>query len=195
VSWDLARHSARYRIGHSAAVISPLMIAIAVLSSFAAVLTEATASVALTQDDSVGYYGLDRPLLLLSMATLIIGGPLVLALTGTAVTAFVAGPNRARGTAALVAAGATGRQIVTASVWEAIIHVVTAALLGTAITSTVAVATAVSFALRGATVAVVVPLGWVAAPAATGAGLILLATVLPTLASLTRSVRQELGVD
>jgi putative ABC transport system permease protein len=61
---------------------------------------------------------------------LILGGPVLLSLTGAAVTLFMAGRQRERGIALLVTAGGSAVTVVTAAAAGAVIHVATAALLG-----------------------------------------------------------------
>ncbi len=175
VSWYLARASARANISRSSAVLGSLMVAVALVGSFYAANRTAVPG---SDDASAG------------TVALILGGPVVLSLLGSAVALAMSGRGRDREVALLRAAGSDGSVLVLAAVWEAVMYVVTAVLLGFAV---VAFGTVV-----GALIASTTP-GWAPAPilliGGAGTVLMLIATVVPTLFTLRRPVLAELATE
>jgi putative ABC transport system permease protein len=178
-SWYLARNSARYNLSRSSAVISSLMVAIALVGSFyTASGTVAHAARHGDADVSTGTVGL------------ILGGPLLLSLLGAAVAVAMPGRTREREGALIRAAGGTGRTLLAGAVWEAIIYVGTALLLGSA--------AVVCTALIGAWAASTSP-AWALVPvvvtALAGLVLMLVATVAPTGLAVRRPVTASLAAE
>ncbi|MFI7143034.1 FtsX-like permease family protein [Streptomyces massasporeus] len=172
--WHLARNSAAHHVSRSAGAVHPLVVAVSLAGGLYA--AQGTAS----GGRSVPVGGV----------VLILGGPLLLSLTGAAVTLFMAGRQREREIALLLAAGATTATVVAVAASEAVIFVVTAALLGgtavltTGLAGAWALQTPPSFGL-GATATVL------------GAGLALLlaATVIPTLLALRKDTVRTLTAE
>ncbi|GIF23583.1 putative ABC transport system permease protein [Actinoplanes tereljensis] len=173
-AWFLARNSTAHHIARSTAAISPITVAIALAGGLYA--ADATVS----GGDSPGA----------GSVALLLGGPLLLSLLGAAATVFMGSGRREREFALLLAAGGTPATVLAAAAAEAVIYVLTAALLGlvavavTALAGAAAVDTAPSFGLA-------------AVAAVTGASLVLTlaATVLPTALALRRDVPRTLARD
>ncbi|MBF4619516.1 hypothetical protein ITJ44_15680 [Clavibacter sp. VKM Ac-2873] len=192
-SWYLARHDARHRASLTSAVLVPVVVILTVIPSFFAVMATLTEANLVSGDRPADYYGGDDPGGMFVTLVYMVGGPVVLAVIGTAVSLFVAGRDRARTNALLRAGGASRGTIVGAALAEGVIYVTSAAILGTAMTGFVAVTTAAGTASSGGAFTPVVPLPLVGCLAGGALAFVLLATVIPTLASLRRSVRDELG--
>lgn len=167
-AWYLARNSTVFNAGRSTATISPLMVAVALGGS----LYSAEAAVG-NSSPSLG------------TVVLLMGGPLLLSVLGAAVTVFMSGRGRERESALLVAAGATPGVVRAAAGFEAVIYVVTAAILGlvavsvTAVAGALRVGTAPHFGL--AAVAVVLLAGLVLMLAATLAPAVLTSVLTSVL--------------
>ncbi|TQS45259.1 FtsX-like permease family protein [Cryptosporangium phraense] len=168
ISWYLARNSARHNLSRSSAVISSLTVAIALVGTFYS-STDAASS---------------------GTVVLILGGPLLLSLLGAAVAVAMSSRTREREGALIRAAGGTEETLVVAAVWEAVVYVVTASLLG--------VAVVVGTALIGAWAASAAPrwgLGPVLVTALAGLVLMLVATVIPTALASRRAVPAVLAAE
>jgi putative ABC transport system permease protein len=178
-SWYLARNSARHNLSRSSAVISSLMVAIALVGSF--YTGSGTARHATGDTGSNVSTG---------TVALILGGPLLLSLLGAAVAVAMSSRTREREGALIRAAGGTEGMLLAAAVWESVIYVVTAFLLGTA---TVAVT-----ALLGAGAAATSP-DWASGPvvvtAVAGLALMLIATTVPTSLANRRPVTTSLTAE
>ncbi len=185
-SWFLARNSARYRLSHSSAAISPLMVAIALTAGL--YTTGATLNAAYAaQTGSSEDYGTLAP----EGVVILLGGPLLLSAVAAAATVFMSGHARERELALVQAAGSTRAAIVLTAIWEALIYAVTAVLLGTAATVAGGLIVAAALALPFPSVSFA-PLGLIA-----GGGLLLIlaATVAPTAAALRHEIPRTLAVE
>lgn len=172
--WHLARHTAEHRASQSAAVINPLVMAIALVGGLYA--SQGTAS----GGDTLSTGGV----------MLLLGGPLLLSLMGATVTLFMAGRQRNHEVALLMASGGTRAIVVMASVAEAIIYVVTAVLL--------AVPAVIGTGLLGAWALHVRPhfgLSAVAAVGITALVLVLIAVVTSALMALRKDVVRTLSAE
>ncbi|WP_432571034.1 FtsX-like permease family protein [Kineococcus sp. SYSU DK005] len=176
VSWHLARAAVLHGSGRSGAVTAPLVLAVA--------LTGGLYAAGGTVRAALSALGVAAPALSARAAVLLLGGPLLLAAVGAAATVFTAGRLREGEVALLLAAGAPRATVLLAAVWEALVHVVTATLLGLlGVLVTAAVATwTVAAAAPGTAPATGLPAA--AATAAAALVLLLVATVLPALAAL-----------
>lgn len=186
-AWFLARHSARYRLSQSTAAISPLMVAIAMAGGlYSAGETLANASTVQTGTAQSFAPGLESVVLLL-------GGPLLLSAIGTAMTVFMSGHARQREFALIQSAGGTHRGILAGAVFEALIYLVTAAILG--IVATIATGLVTAWALGTTLPGTEASFGIVPTIAVAGGGLVLLlaATVIPTAVALRHDVPRTLA--
>lgn len=184
-SWFLARNSARYRLSHSSAAISPLMVAIALAGGlYTTGATLATAQAARTGSSD----GFD---LAPEGVVLLLGGPLLLSAVAAAATVFMSGHAREREFALVQAAGSTHAGIMLTAIWEAVIYTVTAAILGTAATVVGGYIIATKLSLPFPTVSYST-LGLIAGG---GFMLILAATVTPTAAALRHEIPRTLAVE
>ncbi|PRY14097.1 FtsX-like permease family protein [Kineococcus rhizosphaerae] len=186
-SWHLARAAVAHAAGRSTAVSAPLVLAVA--------LTGGLFAGSGTLRDALSSLGVPATAVSARSVVLVLGGPLLLAAVGAAATVFVAGRTRDREAALLLAAGATPAAVLLAAAWEALIHVVTATVLGLVGVFTTAAAAAW-------TVSAAVPLrppatGLPATLVTAGAALVLLlaATVLPTAVALRRDPARVLAAE
>lgn len=184
-SWFLARNSARYRLSHSTAAIGPLMVAVALTGG----LYTLAATISAAQNARTGTStGSD---LAPEGVVLLLGGPLLLSAVAAAATVFMSGNAREREFALLRAAGTTPAVIVRVAVWEAVVFAATATMLGLAATVLGGFAIAWKLALP----LPVVALPSVGVVAGGGFALILLATVVPTVAALRHEVPRLLAAE
>ena len=178
-AWYLARSFTTYRLGQSAASITPLMIAMALAGGLFTTTATLSAAVGEKRELEAG------------VVILIIGGPLLLAGIGAMATVFMSGYAREREFALIRAAGSTAGLIVLTAVWEALIYTVTAALLATAAILMGAGVLALTLDLN----APVVSLSSVATVSAMGFVLLLAATLIPTLIALRAGIPRQLAVE
>ncbi|MBB2903606.1 putative ABC transport system permease protein [Kineococcus radiotolerans] len=184
-SWHLARAAAVHGSGRSGAVTAPLVLGVALTGGFFAGSG--------TIHNALLSMGVDDPVVSARSVVLLLGGPLLLATVGAAATVFMAGRIRDREAALLLAAGASYGVVLLVAVWEALIHVVTATLLGllgVAVTTAVAMWVVWS-AAPGATPATGLPAALTTA--AVASMLLLVVTVLPTIVALRRNVTDVLS--
>jgi putative ABC transport system permease protein len=175
-SWYVARNVAVAALDRSTAAIHPLAVTIALTGG----LYSAHGIVGGVEAARTGTAPADIPA---QFIVLLLGGPLLLAAVGAAATVAMSGRARTRDAALLEAAGGTPGTVVAAAVWEAVIQVGTAALLGTAAVGAGAVAGAWAVGLHslGAAAAGLAAVG---VTAAAGLVLVLTATVLPAVLRL-----------
>lgn len=121
VSWYLARHQARYHLGRSTASITPLFTGIAMLGGLYSMAETWGAAM---RSAGERFEGLKAAQILLML-----GGPVLLAACGAAVVVFMSNRTQGREQALLSASGASDGTVLGAAVRQAVIHVVTAALL------------------------------------------------------------------
>lgn len=136
-AWYLARHQARYHLSRSTASITPLFTGAALLGGLF--------TMAATFDVSSRAAGERGVTLGLWQVLLLLGGPVLLAAVGAAVVIFMSNRTQGFEQALLRASGATTSTIVASALWQAVIHVVTAALLAGVVIMTTAVT--IAFAL------------------------------------------------
>lgn len=183
-SWYLARHQARYHLGRSTASITPLFTGTALLGGLFTMTS--------TVDASLRAGGEAGVTLELSQVLLLLGGPVLLAAVGAAVVIFMSNRTQGSEQALLQASGATSTTVVAAALWQAVIHVVTAAILGSVVIILTAVMTSVvlgSFVPAVPVIDAIYVLGLI------GVGLVLnvLATVLPVAARSHASLGLQLA--
>lgn len=188
-SWFLARNAAAHRLSQSTATIGPLMVGVALTGGLYTAAATLGGAVELQTGRSAGYDLAPEGIVML------LGGPLLLSAVAAAATVFMSGHARDRDFALMQAAGASHRTILTAAVWEAVIHLVTAVLLAAAAIGAGGLITAwaLSATIPGVTASFAL-----APPAVIAAGglvLVLAATVIPTVAALRQDVARSLAAD
>jgi len=181
-SWYLARNSTAQNVSRSTAAVSPLMVAVALTGGFytaTAIGGAAVSRESMTTAADVGN----------GTVALLIGGPVLLAVLGATATIFMSSRSREREFALIQAAGGTGATVLGAAACEAVIYVVTAALLGAV---AVAVTAVTGWWVEGSWEFGAGPVGVLA-----GAGLLLTlaATVLPTWTALRAEIPRTLAAE
>lgn len=172
-SWHLARHQARYHLGRSTASITPLFVGASLLGGLF--------TMSATFDASLRAAGERGVTLGIAQVALMIGGPVLLAAVGAAVVIFMSNRTQGSEQALLRASGAAPGVVLATAVWQAVIHVVTAALLAAAVLVATALIDGAALARLGPGIPVVAP-GFGLALVGVGLALTLAATVLPVLA-------------
>ncbi|AIY00057.1 hypothetical protein ART_0458 [Arthrobacter sp. PAMC 25486] len=179
-AWFLARHQARHRLSYGTAAITPLFVGISLTGGlFTAVATQfGTAEQVETEQ-----------------VVILLGGPILLAAVASAIVVFMSNRRRGRELGLLQASGATHGTIIRTSVFEALIYVVTACLLALAVivSSGVVIAAGLAVSTPGSVPHFAFGAGLVVA--GLGGSLVLVATVLPTVAGLRRDVMRMVGAD
>lgn len=184
-AWFLARHQARYHLGRSTASITPLFTGTAMLGGLYTVAATWGAAARAAGEPFEG--------LKLGQVVVLLGGPLLLAGIGAAVVVFMSNRTQAREQALLAAGGATTSVIVCAAVLQALIHVLTAALLSVVV---IAVTGALTTAMLHPFYPHVVPqfdLGTSVVLVGAGAMLTITAALLPVMTRLRASVAEGLS--
>jgi len=181
-AWFLARESTSHNAGRSAAAISPLMVAVALAGGFYTANGTAGAVIAARTGET-------PPGVSAGAAVLLIGGPLLLAVLGSAGTIFMSGRGREREIALVQAAGGTRGTVLAVAAGEAVIYVGTAVLLGSAAVLVTSVAGGWA---SGEWVFAAPAVGLVAA---LGLVLTLLATTAPAVHALREAVPRVLAAD
>ncbi|GAB3600794.1 hypothetical protein [Microbacterium tumbae] len=184
-SWYLARHEARFHLSRSTASITPLFVGASLLGGLMTMAATTGASMAASGDGSNWELQIVQVLLL-------VGGPVLLGAVGAAVVIFMGNDIRGSEQALLRASGATDRVILASAIWQAVIHVTTAALLASAVLVTTAFIAAAGLS-RFVPPVPVVDAGAAAVLAGVGLALTLVATALPAAARLRESVASRLA--
>lgn len=186
-TWFLARNQARYHLGRSTASVTPLFVGAALLGGM--MTMAATTGTAMTAAGLPGNFDLG-----ILQVMLLIGGPIALGALGAAVVLFMSNRTQGAEQSLLRASGASRGVVVAAALWQAVIHVITAALLaslviiGTALISSTALN-------RFIPAAAVFDLSATAVLIAVGLVLTASATVIPTLLRLREPLAQRLSVE
>jgi len=187
-SWFLARNDAAYEASRSAATTSALVVTIALPGSiYAGFFTFGNAVTVAT--------GVPASSLAPQAFLLLLGGPLLLSLTGAAATIAMANRARERQSALVRAAGGTPGLVLLAAVWEAVIQVGTALIVSLLIMAVTGVAEAAALNAVAPGTAPEFGIGAAASALAVSAVLVLAATTLPALLGSRRSVREVLAAD
>ena len=176
-AWCLARHTARFGLLASTSVETPIMVGFGLVAGIFSLSSSLTAVI--RQQGSTFNASLD-----FTSAILLLGGPILLCAVGAAVSVVMSSKTCTRDVALLVASGARPGTLLGAAVCEALIHAVTATLVGAAVVvaSNAVVAYAVGlplFANLAFGEGLVVSLA--------GFALVLAATLVPTCAALGRA--------
>ena len=179
-AWFLARRTAEASVRTSTAAVNPLVVTMALTGGVWA--AHAAVADAVADRTGVPAAGLPAQGLLL-----LLGGPLLVALLGSAATVFMSGRARERNAALVQAAGGTGAVVLAAAAGEAVVLVVTAVLLAGG--SVLVTAGAAAWAVETAALTDALAGGLPALLVTAAGGLVLVgaATVVPTALAL----RQE----
>lgn len=175
-AWYLARHTARYGLSTSTSVETPVMVGFGLVAGIYSSVSVWAAWARL--QGNADFNGID-----FTTALLMFGGPILLCAIGAAVSVVMTSRSRTRDVALLIASGARPQTMLGAAVCEALIHAVTATLVGAAavVASNATIAYAVGlplFANLAFGEGLVVSLA--------GFVLVLAATLVPTCAALNK---------
>ena len=175
-AWYLARHTARYGLSTSTSVETPVMVGFGLVAGIYSSVSVWAAWARLQGD--ADFNGID-----FTSSLLLLGGPILLCAIGAAVSVVMTSRSRTRDVALLIASGARPQTMLGAAVCEALIHAVTATLVGAAavVASNATIAYAVGlplFANLAFGEGLVVSLA--------GFVLVLTATLVPTCAALNK---------
>lgn len=184
-AWYLARRTARYGLSTSTSVETPIMVGFGLVAGVYSSVSVWAAWARL--QGNADFNGID-----FTAALLLLGGPILLCAIGAAVSVMVSSRTRTRDVALLIASGARPQTLVAAAVCEALVHAVTATLVGAAavVASNAVVAYAVGqppFANLAFGEGLVVTLA--------GFALVLAATLVPTWAALDKEPAAVLTVQ
>ncbi|MGO1306135.1 MAG: hypothetical protein ACTMIH_01850 [Microbacterium gubbeenense] len=183
-SWYLARHQARYHLSRSTASITPLFTGTALLGGLF--------TMAATVDASLRAGGEEGVTLEISQVLLMLGGPVLLAAVGAAVVIFMSNRTQSSEQALLRASGATTSTVIFSALWQAVIHVVTAAILGGVAIILTAVLTGAALG-RFSPAVIVVDAAYALALVGVGVILTMFATVSPVATRARGSVAMQLA--
>ena len=175
-AWYVARHTARFGLSASTSVETPVMVGFGLVAGIYSSVSVWAAWARLQGD--ADFNGID-----FTTALLMFGGPILLCAIGAAVSVVMTSRSRTRDVALLIASGARPQTMLGAAVCEALIHAVTATLVGAAavVASNATIAYAVGlplFANLAFGEGLVVSLA--------GFVLVLTATLVPTCAALNK---------
>ena len=185
-AWYLARHTARHGLAASTSVETPIVVGFGLV---AGIFSLGTMLEAYIRQQGLSDYSATLDW---TSAVLLLGGPVLLCAVGAAVSVVMTSRSRTRDVALLVASGARPRTLLAAAVCEAFIHATTATLVGAFVVtaSNAVVACAVGMPLfdnldfKG---------GFAVSLA--GFALVLVATLVPTVAALGREAAAVLAVQ
>ncbi|PZE84135.1 FtsX-like permease family protein [Curtobacterium sp. MCBD17_032] len=187
-SWFLARNAAASAVGRSTATVSALVITIALPGSITAGF--ATLGDAIGRSTGATLTGLAPQSFLLML-----GGPLLVSLSGAAATVLMAGRTREQEAALVEAAGGSRGVVVARAAWESVILVGTAVLVSAVVLVVTSCGQAIAL---GVSVPGTVPhLGLAAAGPAALVSLVLMvaAGTLPLVVGRRRSIPLVLAAD
>ena len=177
---------ARYQLAYSTAAITPLLVGVS--------LSAGLYTAAATLNDAFKIHGTGGTAALhANEVALLLGGPLLLAAVASAIVVFMSSRTRGQELALLQASGATHRTIMRTATLEAVIYVITAGILASAIivASGVIIAAGLSTAAPGTTAKIDAMPGLIIA--GVGCVLIMFATLGPTIVGLRRDVIRTLS--
>lgn len=185
-AWYLARHTACYSLSTSTSVETPIMVGFGLVAGI------------FSLNNTMGIYVLRQGMTGLntsldwSSTILLLGGPVLLCAIGAAVSVVMSSRSRTRDVALLVASGAKPSTLIAEAVCEAIIHVVTATLVGmvSVLVSNVIMTTAAGLPLLCG-----IDFGSGLIVSFAGFVLVLVATLIPTLSALSRETATVLTMQ
>lgn len=176
IAWYLARRNARYGFSTSTSVETPIMMGFGLVAGLFSVL-----NVFAEYDRSQGISDTSGWSLDLTTGLIVLGGPVLLCAIGAAISVAMSSRSRNRDVALLTACGSQTSTMVVEAVCEALIHAVTAILVGmiSVVVSVAIVAHALGLPLlQGVTFEAGIIVSLV------GFALVLIATLVPTLSAL-----------
>lgn len=184
-AWYLARHAARFGLATSTSVETPIMVVFGLVAGIYSIVG-VWADLA-QQQGNAGFTGLDSTLIIL-----LLGGPVLLCAVGAAVSVVMSSRSRTSDVALLIASGARPETLLAAAACEALIHAVTATLVGmiAVVVSSVSVAYALGLPLFGNLL-----FGEGLFVSLAGFILVLVATMVPTWTALNREAASVLAVQ
>lgn len=147
---------------------------------------------AATVDASLRAGGEEGVTLEISQVLLMLGGPVLLAAVGAAVVIFMSNRTQSSEQALLRASGATTSTVIFSALWQAVIHVVTAAILGGVAIILTAVLTGAALG-RFSPAVIVVDAAYALALVGVGVILTMFATVSPVATRARGSVAMQLA--
>lgn len=182
-AWFLAQRAARYGLGSSTSVETPIMVGFGLIAGVFSVMGVWAGYNAL---HDMRFTGLDW-----TESLILFGGPVLLCAVGAAVSVVMTSKTRTRDVALLIAAGARPETLVAAAACEALIHAITATLAGACavIASNAVVAFAVGMPLLSG-----LAFGEGLLVSLAGFVLLLAATLVPTVSALRREPAAVLAV-
>lgn len=184
-AWYLARQSARYGLSLSTAVETPLMVGVSLVAG----VFSSVSVVALYMSETVGSKAVNG--LGVSQALILLGGPILLCAVGAAVSVVMSSRTRMSDVALLMASGAQPSTLLRAAFCEALIHTVTAGIIGVlgVVVSNIIITHAFGLApLRG------LVFGEGAFVLVVGFLLVCAATCIPTWRALTKDIAPALSI-
>lgn len=185
-AWFLARRTASYGLSTSTSVETPVIVGFGLI---AGVFSLSAVMGSYVQERNMSGYSTTLDW---TSSVLLLGGPVLLCAVGAAVSVIMSSRSRSRDVSLLIANGAQSRTLVAAAACEALIHVVTATMIGMVcvVVSNAIVAHAVRLPLfadltftEGFAISLI------------GFALILAATLIPTLRALSRETAIALSVQ
>ena len=183
-AWYLARHTARHGLAASTSVETPIMVGFGLVAGIFSVLGLFTGYL-----QSQGIADING--LSLEAALLMLGGPVLLCAVGAAVSVVMTSRSRTRDVALLIVSGAQPKTLMAAAACEALIHAVTATLVGMAcvVSSNALVAVAAGLPIFDGLV-----FGEGLAVSLVGFALVFAATFVPTCTALKRETATVLAM-
>lgn len=182
-AWFLARRNARYGLSASSSVETPVMVGFGLAAGIFSVVS-LWEGFAISQG-ATDFTGID-----LTTSLLMLGGPVLLCAVGAAVSVIMTSRTRTRDVALLIASGAPPETLMASAVCEALIHAVTATLVGVAsvVCSNAIVAHAIGVPLLEG-----LAFGGGLVVSLVGFALVLVATLAPTYRALNRETAMVLS--
>ena len=178
-AWFLARHQAQHRLSYGTAAITPLFVGISLTGGLL------TAAATQFKGESVA----------VEQLVIMLGGPILLAAVASAVVVFMSSRTRGQELGLLQASGATHRTLVRTALCEALIYVVTACLLSAVVIVASGAVIAAGLSVSEPGTAPSFAFGAALVVAGLGGLLVLVATVVPTVAGLRRDVMRTVSAE
>lgn len=183
-AWYLARHTARYGLSASTSVESPIMVGFGLVAGVFSALGLFTSY--LQSQGTVDINGLS-----LAAALLMLGGPVLLCAVGAAVSVVMTSRSRTRDVALLIASGARAETLMAAAACEALIHALTATIVGAV---SVVASNAIVAYVTGLPIFEGLAFGEGLAVSLVGFALVFAATFIPTCTALNRETAAVLAM-
>lgn len=180
-AWALARNQAQQKVNTSGAVLVPLLVMIAILAG-----TISTAAIYQTANPG------EAPMGLLDLLSFV-GGVIVSTLVGSTIAIFISSRARLKELALLEASGATQRQLIYVSVFQALMFIVTAIILALLPILLSALTLFMAYSLQGIQASFIIDVGAIVLPALVGFALVCAAMLIPTVSALKKPLASALS--